>query len=219
MKSLLLMLPFLFFLGCSQGNDNPTDYGPYPAPVGVDADLLPYVHEFESIYGLTVSYAVQYDAEAETGGNNPAGGTTVGVCRVWDSGRREVLVNKDWWFSKGDMARRLLIYHELGHCSFDRDHDSRKYSNGMPFSIMNPILNPVITWYPSKTAYYLDELDSASMNTGLADNSPAPTTHAATFEEPSQEEGLIKIKEFHSMGSAHADHVGCEEFNRTYLDE
>ncbi len=211
MKSFCLALLTLVFMGCSGGNEGPTDYGPYPAPGGISEDIEPFVRDFEGIYNVSITYAVIFDDENETGGSNPSGGTTVGVCRVWTNGKREVLVNRAWWNSKGTLPRRLLIYHELGHCSFDRDHEDRDYSNGMPFSIMKPILNPVITWYTSHANYYLGEMTSPIPG-AVADNSSPPAPMAAGYEE----EGVVNVKEYHTLGSSHAEHLGCEGHDKVY---
>lgn len=167
MKKLLLLILLTVLTSCggSGGGGSDTNDPPLPRPGAGDSDaaLLTYVDQFEARYNVTVDYYVDFDTEGETGGQGNAG-TTVGVCRVWSDGYREVLINKTWWDQQADVSRKVLIFHELGHCTFDRPHNNNKdttVSPNRPESMMFPTINPIVYWYTQNQTwkdYYENEL-------------------------------------------------------------
>ena len=60
--------------------------------------------------------------------------------------------------------RKVLIFHELGHCSLNRPHDSRRgdgvnYPSNMPLSMMFPTINGIALYYnQGYNSYYEQEL-------------------------------------------------------------
>lgn len=63
--------------------------------------------------------------------------STMGVCYRWlGSKYREILINKNRWYSLSTRERELLINHELGHCHLNREHDNSTDYRG-PLSVMN----------------------------------------------------------------------------------
>ena len=46
----------------------------------------------------------------------------VGVCHVYYNQTKEIIIRKDKWSSYPEDQKRLLIFHELGHCALDRNH-------------------------------------------------------------------------------------------------
>lgn len=98
--------------------------------------------------------------------NGGSGGTVIGVCELYSDGSKKVWFNEEWWAlsSTSSNAKKILYYHELGHCYFNRNHDSRTYSNGRPYSLMNPIIDPVLFyWNMGYSAYYISELGNSSL--------------------------------------------------------
>ena len=98
--------------------------------------------------------------------NNGAGGTVIGVCELYSDGSKKVWFNQEWWGQSTTTAnaKKILFYHELGHCYFNRNHDSRTYSNGRPYSLMNPIIDPVLFyWNTGFSAYYISELGNSAI--------------------------------------------------------
>lgn len=111
--------------------------------------------------------------------NGGGGGTVIGVCELYSDGSKKVWFNSDWWGQSGTSAnaKKVLYYHELGHCYFNRNHDSRTYSNGRPYSIMNPVIDPVLFYYNlGYSAYYISELANSSLGGSM-------TTLAGTTDD------------------------------------
>ena len=63
----------------------------------------------------------------------------VGVCIKYNNGDREILINKEAWDTFSDAKKEILIYHELGHCSLNRNHDDSLFNNKKT-SVMHSIL-------------------------------------------------------------------------------
>lgn len=184
-RILFLILTLNFIVGCAdKGVDDGTP-NPVPFPgVSQNPELSYYIEAFESLYSIDVNYSVEFDTANETGGSTTSG-VTVGVCQVWTSGYKRVLINKAWWDLQADVSRKILMFHELGHCSLDRGHDNRRReSDNMPLSIMYPVINPIIQFYALGSAYqqyYEEELFA---------NSPLNSTVSTmtSFSMSSQEE-------------------------------
>ncbi len=45
-----------------------------------------------------------------------------GVCFQYPDGTKEVIIRKSWWDGANQDYRESLLFHELGHCSLDREH-------------------------------------------------------------------------------------------------
>lgn len=83
------------------------------------------------------------------------GSSVIGLC---DTNSSPVLtIKKSWWTKQNDLQRKQLMHHELGHCLLWRGHRSGNGKDGLPLSMMNPV---VLTGaqFTRKPAYYLDEL-------------------------------------------------------------
>lgn len=166
----LILLMSLFSLGCS----NPLkDENPIPSPnpsvptptiEQISEELEVFVEEFENGYNLPVTYPVLFDDGAKTGGVNGQG-TTIGLCETYSNGNRFVYINRAWFQNaqRTMVQKKILIFHELGHCSMSRNHDSRTYGNGMPYSIMYPVINAIVSNYVANENYYLTELGDSSI--------------------------------------------------------
>lgn len=63
-----------------------------------------------------------------------------GVCSVYDSGHREIAINRKIWATLSSAQRTILIAHELGHCLWDRVHLDTHRENNLPTSFMNTYL-------------------------------------------------------------------------------
>ena len=58
-----------------------------------------------------------------------------GVCLVYSNGYREIQINSDYWYSYTPEQKEQLVYHELGHCVLNKEHDNTLREN-CPNSIM-----------------------------------------------------------------------------------
>ncbi len=122
-----------------------------------EEELATLVVEFKTTYAANFIFVPDFKPASYM--NSGGGGTTtVGVCEVYSDGSKQVHMNQDWWPTAAALAKKILVFHELGHCFFNRMHDSRMYSGGRPYSIMNPIIDPVVAFFNANVTYYTNEL-------------------------------------------------------------
>lgn len=155
MKTLLILFSLLVLTSCGQTKTGGDD-GPSPNPgVACNASLYNcasldyYKDQFTDRYGIPVNYLITFDTAGETGGSGSAG-TTVGVCRVWTNGYKEVLINRTWWEDQQKEAKTLSLNNGnyiVNNYSYNfGDLEQRKnaeinlnLSNGTNFSDVNLI--------------------------------------------------------------------------------
>lgn len=126
-KNVILSLCF-FIVGCGPGF--------YPAPY-IDPEFIPYVEEYKqdkSRYLSTQmkSVSIQFglsddslDGQCEISAiRNRITDKTIFRIRI-------IRINKEHWQYFNPITRKILIYHELGHCDLNLDHSDTT-------SIMNP---------------------------------------------------------------------------------
>lgn len=124
-------------------------------PTGIDDQFNGIITEFEKLWGhqvtnVNIFFVDHFDPEGE------ALTSTLAVCMPWAP--RSIAVLKPWWFQDTDPSEReLVMFHELGHCVLDRDHDETLI-RGKPKSIMYPYMNPVFPEYKKHRDYYVKEL-------------------------------------------------------------
>jgi hypothetical protein len=135
---------------------------PEPTFPAVSAEQLSFlINEFQKYYNSpSLDFTVDFKPASYM--NSQGGGTIIGVCELYSNQTKQVHMNSDWWATGSELQKRILVYHELGHCHFNRSHDSRTFSDGRPYSIMNPILNPVVSFFTNFKTYYLNELSSTA---------------------------------------------------------
>lgn len=140
----IFALVFGVIFSCNDDDNN-------KAPV-IDPELKSFVDTFVqeasqrgktiSLNNLTVSF-------------EPTGD----VCGRGSVSPLKVTIYKSCWSTLPDIAKEILMFHELGHSLLKRSHDSRKLPNGDYTSIMYE--DPTILYNeytPAKRTYYLDEL-------------------------------------------------------------
>ena len=87
-----------------------------------------------------------------------------GICHSWSDGHREITINKKYWDNYSDKQREQLIFHELGHCALNRDHNDATITMNdtvCPESIMrSKIFNlfEIAYCYNYDYGHYLQEL-------------------------------------------------------------
>ena len=102
--------------------------------VHVDPELAVYAKTFEddmevSTSNITMQFGYLDDDLA-------------GLCRSWSNGDREITIEPEYWKELNYIEREELMYHELGHCAMNLDHNDAMIvdpNNGMSIeaSIMN----------------------------------------------------------------------------------
>ena len=81
---------------------------------------------------------------------------SVGRCYYYES---RVVMRRSFWESSSDVTKKILIFHELGHCLLFRKHDKTFLETGRPRSLMYPVVINSVT-YMSFIEYYNMELFS-----------------------------------------------------------
>lgn len=88
----------------------------------------------------------------------PTEGNAIGYCIISGSSRI-VIINRGYWNVASEIERELLIFHELGHCILNMEHDETVRPDGTPASIMYPSSTPDIIWsYRISRDAYMDQL-------------------------------------------------------------
>lgn len=153
-----LILFFLYFLAVSCNDEEVSN------PPIVESGLEAYVNRFleeAELRGKTISLNNLEVRFADL--QNTCGTGSVDPLRV--------NIDEDCWNALPDVAKEILMFHELGHSILRRDHDASILPNGDYKSIM---YNDPTTLYneytPQKRTYYLDELF------GVVTNLPAWTS-------------------------------------------
>ena len=202
-KTALFILLCISLASCKQTGEAPAEtVNPTtPSTPGIDpatgdgslsGDLQSLTNQFKLDYSATWSnITIGFKPASYMNSGNGGGTTVVGVCEVYSNGTKKVWMNESWWNagSTSNLAKKILFYHEMGHCYFNRDHDVQTYAGGRPYSIMYPILDPVVLHYPNFSAYYLAELSNPS--SGGTMTAFAATASVSSESEDSEEVTLV----------------------------
>lgn len=129
--------------GCARGNHHDI--------VGIDSTFQPYYDSFGATYGIYVGVPIGFMTLAAP---------MDGQCRTYNDGYRQIAIDPTYWQSASEADRKNVIWHELGHCLFNRLHNRLTLSDGCPKSIMNPYTfgDPCMTRH---FAEYVQELPYA----------------------------------------------------------
>jgi hypothetical protein len=181
---ILLILLLLWLYSASCGRD------PDPREVrGVNPEFTSYYELFEKRYQIRVGDVSIGFASLPY--------PTVGLCSIWVykskippvryRDYRQITIDPYFWANSDEDARTNLILHELGHCRFDRDHETSLLSSGIPESLMFPTLLGG-TAFNDYYDYYLRELadTDTTLPEGLLtppDDEPLTVTHSACQAE------------------------------------
>lgn len=67
---------------------------------------------------------------------NIASRGTLGQCKSYSNGSKTIVVDEPYWNRIDDLQKEYIVFHELGHCVLDKDHDDSQADNGECISIM-----------------------------------------------------------------------------------
>jgi hypothetical protein len=89
---------------------------------------------------------------------------TVGLCWSNISNNQKkgikIEIDPDFWNKSSDMKREELLFHELGHCVLNRDHDDSIIHYTIPKSVMYPYVFE--NAYKKYRSYYVEELKNTN---------------------------------------------------------
>ncbi|NND34243.1 MAG: hypothetical protein HKN76_16775 [Saprospiraceae bacterium] len=82
-----------------------------------------------------------------------------GQCSYSYARPRTITIDSPFWNRSTYLGREMIVFHELGHCVLNRDHDEGTFPSGLCRSIMRSGTCCCRDAYTSQNrAYYLDEL-------------------------------------------------------------
>lgn len=112
------------------------------------------VWAFEQALGLQVTVSLGFWGDvSQLDGADPE---SVGLC-LGEGTTRQVWLDSGYWANHPE-CREALVFHELGHCQLDKDHDDSVSSNGRPLSVMHPVVTRVCWAWPHYREEYVDDL-------------------------------------------------------------
>jgi hypothetical protein len=118
---------------------------------GIAPEIQPYVDLYLEVKGSPMNYdiPIQFDDFSSS--------TQIGLCRSWTHGYRQITIDKEYWDNTyvTEEMKISLIFHELGHCDLNRQHDETLRSDGWPTSLMYPYN---FGYMLQDEQYYFDEL-------------------------------------------------------------
>lgn len=79
-----------------------------------------------------------------------------GVCFSYSDGTKEVIIKKSFWDTASIIQKRILIFHELGHCALGRSHDDETVEHkGIVYktSIMHPTIPDSVQYLKAESEF------------------------------------------------------------------
>lgn len=113
-----------------------------------------YVHRFERDTGKSAAGIPFFFTKEKT---------YLGACVTFSDGKRYIELEVTNWEKSDDIEREELVYHELGHCALNRDHDNQLVYNPLvsyriPNSVMYPYNFGKYSVYKIFREHYVAEL-------------------------------------------------------------
>ncbi len=119
--------------------------------VTVDPAIAPYVQRFEQQIGVKANGISINFADLT--------GDTSGIC-YYNLSPRQIYLSRFYWDHDNDMGKEQTVYHELGHCLFNFQHNADTVHTfdgyDIPGSIMNPLAFGNYWFYPLYHALYIE---------------------------------------------------------------
>ncbi len=122
------ILALLFLVSC--GTNHVLNFEGDYTRHKTDVEFEPYISQFQSFFGYTNTPIIFKERE----------GNIAGTCTKWSLGKRvqykEIQIDLTKWLRFSEKQRETLIFHELGHCHLNRDHNNTVFNDDCPRSIM-----------------------------------------------------------------------------------
>lgn len=102
----------------------------------IEAELLVY---FDAFVEEATTHGVEITLEdLDIGGyvENIEQRGTLGQCKSYSNGSKAIVVDISYWERANDLEREYLVFHELGHCILNREHEDSRDEGGICTSIM-----------------------------------------------------------------------------------
>lgn len=153
MKGLFLLIILLFLASCGK---KAQDYKEGDKPLFITSNPVfdSYKSNFEQDYYNSTGQSLS-TSNIPINFKDIEDGNVVGRCYYIGS-FREIVIDLNYWALANATKREILVFHELGHCALDRNHQELT-KNGNPVSIMFPSVISDTLYNTHKTDY-LEEL-------------------------------------------------------------
>lgn len=115
MKLLILVLVSTFLVvGCGRANQDPA-FAPYIEQWKIDS----------AARGITIMHPELVTIKFGEENSGTGGNCKIGFTILFAESPPEITINQKYWTnSLSEIGRKLLIYHELGHCVLGKGHSS-----------------------------------------------------------------------------------------------
>jgi hypothetical protein len=122
-----------------------------------DKEVEDMTVEFQKATGVPMDRSIEITLVDFLEDISPEKGEVVGLCITSDIEEPKVQLLREHWINASFYAKRAVLFHELGHCFLDLDHDETLLPNGIPRSLMYPSTISELIYEPWEE-YYLYEL-------------------------------------------------------------
>lgn len=161
-SKVLSILSVLFFTSCQSDifQDSEDLQSTSPQYINVDERLWPHFEAFEN-EAEARGIPIDLNAHKTTGEISRISEDGVaGTCQ-YGSHINHVTVDLNFWNNSSYLIREFVVFHELGHCVLERDHEEGAFNNGICRSIMRSGLEDCTDAYNQQNrTYFIDELFS-----------------------------------------------------------
>ena len=116
-----------------------------------DSSIQYYVNYFERSFDHKVTVPITF-------GDLPD--NVVGMCYFFKGPKplRFIILDSGYWEKSAVWERELLVFHELGHCEFDLEHDNTVIPGVFTYQ-PGSMMFPYLFWeYSKERSFYIDEL-------------------------------------------------------------
>jgi hypothetical protein len=139
------MIASLLGVSCGKQLNDFLNMGKTPHKKSItDVRFEDHIIRFENEFDLQVNIPIIF---------NKLESTKAGVCIKWSDGYREIQISPERWDEYSNLEQEQLLFHELGHCVFDLEHDDSMYMVAgyiCPTSVMRSYM---FSWYEVQQCY------------------------------------------------------------------
>lgn len=124
-----------------------------------DSTFADYVRAFEESAASEFSNPDYKVGDIPINFGTPENESFDGVCYTYADGSKEIIIRKSFWDSAGVIQKRVLVFHELGHCALGRSHDNETMAHsGSTYktSMMNEVIPSSMHYLSAETEYLLE---------------------------------------------------------------
>lgn len=118
----------------------------------VEEEAKEHLRKFNIVYGMNVDINIKYS-------DLPKG--VVAYCLTYTFQPNHIEIDKTAFKSYDYYGREEVVFHELGHCVLNRNHDDSEITirgEKIPTSIMYPHVFGSASFYKENLTYYYKEL-------------------------------------------------------------